>query len=100
MTDANHVTPIRRTARIEGHSGLGTALRDALATLEREIRPQPGCVEFSFSQSVSDGSFFVMPEHFDSPSPTPGACSRQVWWFRCRPSTCRRSADSGSPPMA
>jgi len=68
MQDNSNTEPVRKIAHIRGRAGQVQELRDALAKLERSTRLEPGCVQFSFFQSISDETRFVLLEHFASPA--------------------------------
>ena len=66
MQDSSNTEPVRKIALIRGRAGQARELRYALANLERDTRLEPGCILFSFYQSISDESCFVLLEHFAS----------------------------------
>jgi len=61
-------TAVRKIARITGKPGQGEQLRLALGELENATRREPGCVEFTFFQAISDQDSFVLLEHFANQS--------------------------------
>lgn len=60
------VTAVCKIARITGKPGQSEQLRQALARLESATRQEPGCVEFTFFQAISDQDSFVLLEHFNN----------------------------------
>jgi len=64
MEDQAAALPVRKIARITGKPGHSQQLRSALAELEEATRREPGCIEFSFFQAISDPDAFVLLEHF------------------------------------
>ena len=55
---------IRKIVRIAAKPGKADAMRDALITLERATRAEPGCVAFTFFQAVDDAETFLLIEDF------------------------------------
>lgn len=64
MPDRINTGAIRKIARINGKPGLDRPLRAALAALQSATRQEPGCVEFTFFQAISEPDSFVLLEHF------------------------------------
>lgn len=64
MHDQVAAAAVRKIARIIGKPGQSQQLRLALAKLESATRQEPGCVEFTFFQAISDQNSFVLLEHF------------------------------------
>jgi quinol monooxygenase YgiN len=64
MQDQVAAAAVRKVARITGKPGHSQQLRLALADLESATRQEPGCVEFTFFQAISDQDSFVLLEHF------------------------------------
>lgn len=56
--------PVTKLARLRSKAGQASFLKDALLLLERETRAEPGCLEFSFFQALSDEESFVLLEQF------------------------------------
>ncbi|QLP99566.1 MAG: antibiotic biosynthesis monooxygenase [Burkholderiaceae bacterium] len=64
MQEDTATSAVRKIARITGKPGQSHQLRIALAKLESATRQEPGCVEFTFFQAISDNDSFVLLEHF------------------------------------
>lgn len=57
---------VAKLARIRCRADQATAFRAALLTLETQTRQEPGCLEFTFLQALSDDTSFVLLERFQN----------------------------------
>lgn len=64
MTVADNNSPVIKIARITAKPGHAQRLREALIDLEKSTRAEPGCIAFSFFQSLSEENQFILLEHF------------------------------------
>jgi quinol monooxygenase YgiN len=53
-------------ARVETAPGAVDAMRNAIATMERASRAEPGCIEYVFTSSLEDPTTIRIFEHWQS----------------------------------
>jgi len=64
MQEVKTQSPIQKLVRLTAKPDLESELRTALQILESATRAEPGCIEFTLLQSISNDSLFVLLEHF------------------------------------
>lgn len=64
MPETKSQMPIQKIARLAAKPGREAELRAALQVLESATRKEPGCIEFTFLQAISNDAQFVLLEHF------------------------------------
>ncbi|HKQ30981.1 MAG TPA: putative quinol monooxygenase [Burkholderiales bacterium] len=64
MSTAAPDRSIRKVVAIKAKPNASATLRDALATLERATRLEPGCRAFTFYQALTDEAVFLLIENF------------------------------------
>lgn len=64
MPEVQSQSPIQKLVRLTAKPDRKSELRTALQILEAATRAEPGCIEFTLLQSISDDSQFVLLEHF------------------------------------
>ena len=64
MQEEVSATSVQKIARISGKAGRAEELREALRQLEIATREEPGCIEFTFFQAISNENSFILVERF------------------------------------
>ncbi|AVP58885.1 putative quinol monooxygenase [Pulveribacter suum] len=64
MATAKNQVPVQKLVRLTAKPGRQAELRTALQVLESATCAEPGCIEFTLLQSISDDEQFVLLEHF------------------------------------
>lgn len=64
MSEVKSPSSIQKLVRLTAKPDRQRELRTALQILESATRTEPGCVEFTLLQSISNDALFVLLEHF------------------------------------
>lgn len=64
MPNPGTAMAVRKLARIVAKPGHADQLRSALTQLQAATRKEPGCIEFTFFQAITDPDAFLLLEHF------------------------------------